>query len=230
MHRTVTLFFFLAGSALLVAQGSEFWNTKDYSAWTQKECEKILTSSPWVFSNTFSEVSGFGMNPGQSEREKRVMFRFRALSAKPIRMAFGRLEILHKPNEPGISTRIAEMIQAPTDKENHIIIQVEFSVDPPGDSRSHDIQRFLLNANLSDFRDNTKLSSSDKQMVAPVEYRAPNPRQPHAAFVFPRHAETGQDIFRGTEKWISFQTEISGFKVYQRMRADKMKLRGEFEF
>jgi hypothetical protein len=230
MYRKMALVVFFAGSTLLLAQRGEIWNTKDYSAWSQRECERVLTSSPWVFSATFSEVSGFGMNPGQSEREKRVTFRFRALSAKPIRMAFGRLEMLEKPNEPGISSRIEEMVQAPVDGENHIVLQVEFMVDPPGDSRFHDIHRFLLNANLSDFRDNTRLGSSSKKTVAPVGYRAPTPRQPHAAFLFPRHDETRQEIFRGDEKWISFQTEISGFKIYQRTRPDRMKLQGKFEF
>jgi hypothetical protein len=230
MYRAMACLALLATSTLLVAQGSELWNTKNYSDWTQKECEKVVNSSPWVFSNTFSEVSGFGMQPGQAEREKRVTFRFRALSAKPIRMAFGRLELLQKPNEPGLSARIEAIVNSPADQDNHIVIQTDFSVDPPGDSRVHDIQRFLSNANLSNFRDNTKLASSKKRMVAPIEYRAPSPRQPNAAFVFPRHDEAGQEIFRGDEKWISFQTEISGFKIYQRTRPDKMKLQGKFEF
>jgi len=58
---------------------ADFWLDKDYTSWTQKECETLLTKSPWVFSNSLFESNNFGsMTAGEgNERERTVTFRFR---------------------------------------------------------------------------------------------------------------------------------------------------------
>ncbi len=212
---------------------ADFWAEKDYTAWTQKECETLLTKSPWIFSNALFEGGNFGpLSAGgdQVSKERTVTFRFRLLSAKPVRMAFGRLELLQKPGDPSLAQHIAGMIEAPADPANRIVVQLEFSVRPPGDPVVRDIHSFLLNGNLSRFRDNTVLASSKKVIVPIIEYRAPNAKQTNAVFVFPRFDEKGALYFSGDEKWVSLRTEILNYKIYARNPGDKMKFQGQFEF
>jgi hypothetical protein len=210
---------------------ADFWVAKDYTSWTQKECETVLTKSPWVFSNSLFESNNFGsMTAGEGlERERTVTFRFRMLSAKPIRMAFGQLQLLGKPGDSTLADQMKQMIETAPDADNRVVLQIEFSVKPASDPAVREIHSFLLRANLSDFRDNTYLSSSKKGNIPLVEYRAPNPKQTNAVFIFPRQDEKS-GFFDGTEKWISLRTEILSYKIYARLPVEKMKFQGTFEF
>ena len=130
----------------------------------------MLTKSPWVFSSALFESNNFGsMTAGEGEsRERTVTFRFRFLSAKPIRMAFGQLQLLGKPGDVALADQMKQMTETPPDADNRIVVQVDFSVKPASDSVVRDIHSFLLRANLSDFRHNTYLSSSEKGNVYPL--------------------------------------------------------------
>jgi len=209
---------------------ADFWADKDYTSWTEKECETVLNKSPWVFSSSLSQVNSFSMGMGETERERTVTFRFRMLSAKPIRMAFGQLQLLGKPGDAAVGDQMKQMVEMPPDKDNRIAVQVDFSVRPAGDSSAREIHSFLLGAHLSDFRDNTYLGSSEKDLVPLLEYRPPNPKQPNAVFIFPRLDDKEVPFFSGNEKWISLKTEIQKYKLYARNSAEKMKFRGTFEF
>jgi hypothetical protein len=210
---------------------ADFWVEKDYTSWTQKECETVLTKSPWVFSTALFQSDNFGsMNAGEGARERTVIFRFRLLSAKPIRMAFGQLQMLEKPGDAGVADQMKQMVETAPDKDNRVAVQIDFSVKPPGDPAVRDIHSFLLRAHLSDFRDNTYLSASKKENISLLEYRAPGPNQPNAVFIFPRVDESGAPVFDGSEKWISLRTEILNYKIYARSSVEKMKFHGTFEF
>ena len=78
MRRTIVLLFSTLFLVCNVAiSGNEFWEKKDYSQWTQRECNKMLENSPWA--KTYS-IRSF------DSCEYRVQFR----SALPIRMAIVR--------------------------------------------------------------------------------------------------------------------------------------------
>jgi len=229
MKKVCALVFIISVSFLWAA---DFWVDKDYTTWSQKECETLLTKSPWVFSNALFEANPYVPMTGgdQVTRERTVTFRFRFLSAKPVRMAIGRLQLLQKPGDSSLGEQIKGMVEQPADQANSILVQVEFSVTPPGDPVVRDIHSALLNGNLSRFRDSTVLGSSKNVIVPVVEYRAPNARQTNPIFVFPRVDEKGNPYFTGDEKWVSLRTEILNYKIYARNSVEKMKFRGTFEF
>ncbi len=218
----------IASAVCLLAADS--WEGKPFTAWDEKECASVLTKSPWAFGNSFGDVTNLGMieTGGRGEREQKVTFRFRFLSAKPIRMAFTRLQLLKNPAGAPPEAKIRELVDAPGDPQNRIALQIEFSVDPPSAMEVRRIHNFLLNASLANFRD-TRLESSNKVIVSPVEYLAPNQSRTNASLIFPRTNEKGESLFTGQEKWISFRTDISGYKVYYRMKTDKMKFEGKPE-
>jgi len=219
----------IALAAVLFAGDS--WEEKLFTAWDQKECTSVLTKSPWAFSNSFGAAQNLGMieTGARGEREQTVTFRFRFLSAKPVRMAFTRLQLLKNPAGAPPEAKIREQVDAPADAQNRIAVQIEFTVDPPSSMEVRRIHNFLLNATLATFRDSTKLSSSNKIVLAPLEYLSPNPTRSNGCLIFPRTNEKGESLFTGEEKWISFQAEISGYKVYYRLKPEKMKFEEKFE-
>src|SRR3989442_11622889 len=94
--------FVISISALVLAHPftiSAQWNNKLYTEGSEKEATKVLNDSPWGQTQTFTDMSktfatgpGRAPNPSQSGEAapKKVNFRIRFLSARPIREAFAR--------------------------------------------------------------------------------------------------------------------------------------------
>jgi hypothetical protein len=47
----------LVGVGAQAALGSDFWEKKDYTKWSEKECRKMLTNSPWAKQYVLTERS-----------------------------------------------------------------------------------------------------------------------------------------------------------------------------
>ncbi len=60
MKRIILFLFptlFLAGN--LAISASEFWEKKDYSQWTERECKKMLEDSPWAKTYTIESLGAY---------------------------------------------------------------------------------------------------------------------------------------------------------------------------
>lgn len=79
-----------------------------------RNARNFLLMSPWAFSANFVKVSNIGLIDvgGHGEREQRVTFRFRFLSAKPVKMAFAQLEMLQKPEDRGLADRMNAIVNS----------------------------------------------------------------------------------------------------------------------
>src|SRR5512135_124868 len=139
--------------ALLIAVplfAAKFWETKDFTTWSDKECNEILSKSPWAYSNSFGEVPPIGdqtagidrrttgmPDPSFGEAESTQVFEFRLLTAKPIRMALARMQLLQKPNDPALLDQVMKYVNTPPEKE--IVIQIGYRTIPTGSSAAQDI-------------------------------------------------------------------------------------------
>src|SRR5215813_1734151 len=78
------------------AQSKDFWQTKDYRQWNEKECKKLLEDSPWAQDYTFTRTlieplqRATGERAGESKPQMSYLAQFR--SALPIRQALIRLQ------------------------------------------------------------------------------------------------------------------------------------------
>jgi len=78
------------------AQSKDFWQTKDYRQWNEKECKKMLEDSPWAQDYTFTRTiieplqRATGERAGESKPQMSYLAQFR--SALPIRQALIRLQ------------------------------------------------------------------------------------------------------------------------------------------
>ena len=220
--------------ALLIAVplfAAKFWETKDFTTWSEKECNEIITKSPWAYSNSFGEVPPIGQqtagieersrglgDPNFGEAESTQVFEFRLMTAKPVRMAFARMQLLQKPNDPALMEQVMKYVNTAPEKE--IVIQISYRSVPTGSSAVQDIHRYFLGANLADFRASTSLASDKSGIVPIAAYLPPAPNRSLPAFVFPRLKESGEPNFTVETKQITFRSEFTPLVGARKMKYD----------
>jgi hypothetical protein len=236
---------------------AKFWESKDYTSWTEQECRELLTKSPWAFSNGFGQTSDIGsivQQPEQpeipeggmtarrgsppvtfGEREFGCFFEFRLVSAKPVRMALGQLQALQRPNNPNVQEQVKQYVNA--GPGNQILVQISYRTNPPSDSSLFDINSFFTHATLADFHGTTYLISSDRKDNIPISaYFNPGEKRSNPVFVFPRVDENGNPYFTGKEKSIALRSELNitvkgkaqKYHIFFKMSPKQMRFQNEF--
>jgi len=190
--------------AVLPLLAADFWETKEYTAWSEKECMNLLRKSPWAFSNSFRTSANLGSTE-TGVRETTEIIEFRLLTAKPIRMALGRLQLLNNPNDEALKEQVSNYVTSPPGDE--ILVQISYRVIPAG-GYMQDLHGFFGRATLATFVDNTFLITSDGEQVSMANYLPWNSQRPNAIFVFPRLAKDGEPYFTEKEKSITLRSEF----------------------
>jgi hypothetical protein len=190
--------------AVIPISAADFWEEKDYTTWSEKECMKLLRKSPWAFYESFRTTANLGSTE-TGVRETTEIIEFRLLTAKPIRMAFGRLQLLQKPNDEALKEQISRYVEAPSGDE--ILVQVSCRTIPAAGFWSN-LHAFFARAVLSTFVDTTHLISADGEHVPMIGYLPWTEERPNAVFVFPRLAENEEPYFTGNEKSIALRSEF----------------------
>jgi len=183
---------------------ADFWTEKDYTTWSEKECMKLLRKSPWAFSESFRTTANLGSTE-TGVRETTEIIEFRLLSAKPIRMAFGRLQLLQQPDNEALKEQISRYVESPS--EDEILVQVSCRSIPAGGFMQN-LRAFFARATLSTFTNTTFLISPEGEHVSMIRYLPWNSERPNATFVFPRLAKDGEPYFTGKEKSIALRAEF----------------------
>ncbi len=247
--------FLMAGLALFALAGilfaADFWQQKDYTSWSQRDCEQMLTKSPWALqyahTNFYSPAtniarsteqtegqSNASLEPQTGERESRIIFQFILLTAKPIRMARAQIGLLQSPD---IKAQVEQFVNQPAGPE--IFFQVQYASRPPGLSAIHDIQNYFRRATINDFQTNTFLTSSEsKEPIHISRYEQPNEKNSFGLFVFPRFDPNGKPYFTGKEKSITLRSDLKiplvqrggreSYSIFVKMEPKKMVFRNEF--
>jgi hypothetical protein len=233
---------------------AKFWETKEFTSWTDKECKEMLTKSPWAYSNSFGQNRGPILSDQTSagtddtggtlrsrgtesfQTDSVTTFEFRLITAKPIRMAMARLQLLQKANDPSLLEQAMKYVNAPPGKQ--IAFQISWRVTPTGSSDNHDIHTYFLGATIADLRTNTYLISDKAGNVSIEEYLSPGPNRSNPAFLFPRLDANGQPLFSVDDKSISLRSQfmptVGGkkktFDIYIKMNPKQMVFKEELTF
>ena len=213
--------------ALLVAMplfAGKFWEDKEFTAWTDKECKEMLTKSPWAYSNVFGEGPGPILNSDPSvgadatgprpalrtdsfTSDVNIFFEFRLMTAKPIRMAMARLQLLQRPNDPTALGQAMNFVNTPPG--NRIAFQLSYRTAPTGSSALHDIHSYFLAATIAEFRTTTYLIPAKGDPVSVEEYLSPGPNRSSPTFVFPRMDAKEQPLFGPEDKSVSLRSRFT---------------------
>ena len=231
---------------------ADFWENAEYTSWAKKDCEQMLTKSPWAFqythTNFYRPATNISAGPGTTtegetnaslepqsgERESHITFQFMLLSAKPIRMASAQLGLIQSPQ---LKAQAEQFVNQPVG--NEILVQVQYTSRPPGISAIHDIQNYFRRATINDFQGNTFLTSSERKVpIHILRYEPPTEKNPFGLFVFPRFDPSGKPYFTGKEKSITLRSDLKipiaqrggreSYSIFVKMEPKKMVLRDEF--
>jgi hypothetical protein len=100
--------FCFAISAILLAAGSaafgaDFWENKQYDKWSQKECAKLLTDSPWAQDFTLTDSSLQQSTKASDDNQQfQIKYQMQFRSALPARQALVRqMQIAQKYDSLG---------------------------------------------------------------------------------------------------------------------------------
>ena len=216
---------------------------KPWTEWTQKEAEKVLSSSPWAqeqvdtdttemfFSPTNDGRSGRGTNPegrlesGARNQPVNVKFIVRFFSARPVRQALARLMVLKNNPEPAMMERLQAF--ANVKSEESIILTL--TVDSPDRRYLGPATQAMNSAITATLKNETYLERDGKRHFL-HEYIPPGQDGFGARFIFLRNVED-KPFISGNSGEVRFFTKYSnGMKIDRRFKISDMMYEGQIEY
>lgn len=201
-----------ACAGLLMA--AEWWEKKPYSQWSAKEVQRMLDNSPWgkvhavtIMNPTFTGTRDFRTTgSGDLEREKQNLFHLHFLTAKPIRMALARRQMLG--NKAQADTAELERFVAQS-SDKYLILALTLSSIPKGISSESGYLSALLKLSTPELTTNTFLATKTGKRVYLVRYDPPGRDGLGAKYYFPRFMEDGRPFVTVDDGEVRFETYLT---------------------
>jgi hypothetical protein len=196
----------LATLGVQAAFCADFWEKKDYTKWSEKECRKLLSDSPWAKPYILTETVGprgetrSANSLGQATRT--VAYQIQLYSALPIRQAIVRqfqitqgYEKLSHEQKSQLDRQAEELLTA--DNSDVVVLNISYATDyQPYDLEiSHYWQ--IQTADL--LKSSTYLGGSAGTKVPISNYVVMRGAQRGFRFIFPRKYE-GREILGPKDK------------------------------
>ncbi len=220
-------------------------NEKDWTKWTKKEADKILSNSPWAQNQTDTDTSEMFFSPttdptkrsapptqrdedrlaqGATNQSVNVKFVIRFFSARPIRQALiRRLELENNP-PPDVLARMRDFANL---QSNDIIITVSTE---SSDQRSERAVMQLFNSAVTGtLKNDTYLERNGKRLFL-SEYVPPGKDGFGAKFVFSRHLDETLFIADNTGEVRFYSKFEKGPKIDRRFKVADMMYQGALEY
>jgi hypothetical protein len=221
-------------SVIAFAAGKEFWETKPFDEWTQKECQKMLQDSPWAKELSLVGTGGGG-NDATDSKAPYLKYSIQLQTAPPIRQAMVRQsQIVQKYDSLPVEKKqeFDKTAQQFLDGNSAdvVIVYISFSTN------SRDGLRQLLTywpTRSVDLLKNSVYLSGSKSAKVPISQFIPGANgQPEFRFVFPRKFN-GKEILGPEDKILrlEFDYPVSGGmgdgKGNIEFKTDRMKINDE---
>lgn len=200
--------------ALAVPARAQFWSKKDYRHWSEKECWKMLTDSPWAQTRTFSAVempSGAqgGAVPG---RQPLISITYTAIffSALPVREAQVRLGLIQadydkmsSPRKKAFDQNAAKYLSVPFPDD--VVIQVNYSTNV--DAWRTALQNVWQLQTTAIMKNSAFLATHGKTI--PLSRYEPGPKNEQDFFLFFPRSANGEPALKPTFKSLTLQVTRS---------------------
>jgi hypothetical protein len=195
---------FLVG--LSVVLGVDFWEKKDNKDWTDKECQSLLTKSPWAEQY---RVFGSGLGSAGAEGQAYVEYNVQFLSALPVRQAIAKLQKMD-------GKKAEEFLSA--DYSDKVVVNVNYSTNLA--AADLDLARNWQSSNLAVLQNNVYLIGSKGAKVPLAEYKVAQGAGRSFQFIFPRMRD-GKPVLSAEDKSLILQFE---YKPVQGMGDGKAQI------
>lgn len=199
------------GLLLLVAAAmvfpKDFWKTKPYTRWSDKDARQLITKSPWTYEFQYGRIGDIGhaitsRDDTAGEREYLTIIRLCLFSARPVREA---LAVLSSGGDRQKLEKLHGFISKPSN--DRIVVAWLLDSRPKGVSGLFQLNGDLMSLSLADLKNNTFLASNTGKKVYIEDYRPPSAQGNPAMFVFPRQTADGQPLLTRGDKTLRFQTK-----------------------
>lgn len=218
---------------------------KPWTEWTQKEAEKILSSSPWAQEQVDTDTTEMFFSPtndprvsgrvtsntgqrtesGARNQAVNVKFVVRFFSARPVRQALARLIVLKNNPEPAMMERLNAF--ANVKSEESIIVTV--TVDSTDQRYTGPAMQAMSSAITATLKNETYLERDGKRHFL-HEYVPPGQDGFGARFIFLRNVEE-KPFISGNSGEVRFFTKYSnGMKIDRRFKIGDMMYEGQIEY
>jgi hypothetical protein len=230
----------LSLGGLALAQAREFWATKDYKQWSEKECRKLMENSPWASDYTLKDThvdslqdSGSFDRGRQSSTTLGYQVQFR--SARPMRQAVARqmmIETKYDQMAPeqkqDLDARIGKFLAA--DFSDKILVHVIYKSNVPQTDR--DLARYWQTRTLDTIKNTTNLIVGDGRKIPPTGFVAAGGGVREFQFVFPRRLN-GQPAVSPKDKTLKIEflhpnlSSQGEIRVLLTFKPEQMTINGE---
>jgi hypothetical protein len=228
---TVSLGFTMKKSAVLVIifsaclWAADFWQTKPFTEWADKDLSKMISNSPWAkeFSveMTGSAPAGGGDKKGTRDRGQTgaaeagggmpsITLTIRWASALPVKEASVRL------NFKGDAATSPEAKQRLEANEPDYVIAVSGLNRGMVLGSADELKQAMMGA--------TELVIKGKEPIKPKDFRIVGQGRVDALFAFPRTNPITED-----DKEVEFQSKVGTITIRQRFRLKDMMFNGKLE-
>lgn len=218
---------------------------RPWTDWSQKEVEKMLSSSPWAQIQKDADTTEMFFQPtadprftrapnskarleeGATNQEVVLSYGIRFFSARPVRQAFIRqIQLRQKTLEPEVLARMKNFAEVPASDSIIIAVTTESS-----DKRFLSKAMQLINsAATGTLKNTTYLERSDGKRLFLQEYVPPGRDGFGARFIFPRLVDE-RPFLTPEFAEVRFVSEIaSTIKLNMRFKLADMMLDGKFEY
>lgn len=249
----LSLIFILLASVAASAQ--DFWMTKSYARWDEKEIEKMLNDSPWAQSQkirvqiegrvnaaagsvvgnvSLAPTIGNTVNNSSTAPTIDYTYTLRLRSAVPIRQAIVRKNALNQkePNRKQLEEfekRQSGILACPACQDNYVVTLSAKS----NENKNYDpVYEFFGKARFEDLKRYVVLLNDKGKKRELVHFIQPKTAGDEAVFFFPRSDAQGNPLFTAESKELIFNatnnqiSQATNFK----MKIAPMIIDGKIEF
>lgn len=235
---------FLSSCLVFAGSSSAQKAQKPWTEWTQKEAEKVLSSSPWSQAQVDTDTSEMFFTPtndpargrtqsndgqrlgnGATNQAVNVKFVVRFFSARPVRQALIRLiELKNKP-EPAVLERMHQFAEV---KSGESII-LTLTVETTDQRYMGQAMQAISSAITATLKNETYLERDGKRNFL-HEYIPPGADGFGARFIFLRIVDE-QPFINSNNGEVRFVTKYSnGMKVDRKFKVSDMMYEGQLEY
>lgn len=219
--------------SLSAVMGADFWETKDFTQWSDRECAKLLSNSPWAWELKLYRTGYLGAGEG-AEGQAYVKYTIRFTSALPIRMAQVRqAQIVNKYDKLSAEQKQAFDKQMDgflnADFGDKVVVSVLYETNVP--QNNQELDRYWKTQNTSIFSNSVYLTPSKGEKARLVEYRPPQGANRDFAFIFPREVN-GNPLISEEDKSLILEFPyqavggIGDGKGFAEFKVKKMMIKG----
>lgn len=250
-HSTIKTIFASVACALLLCSSfalpsvAQNQKEKPWTEWTQKEAEKVLSSSPWAQAQVDTDTSEMFFSPTNDPRVRgreqssdgqrvesgarnqavNLKFIVRFFSARPVRQALVRLlELKNKP-EPDMIERMHAFANVKSGESIILTLLVE-STDQRYTTPAMQAMNSAITATL---KNETYLERNGKRNFL-HEYVPPGKDGFGARFIFLRTVDEQLFIKENSGEVRFFTKYPNGMKVDRRFKVSEMMYEGQLEY